>query len=438
MDSETARGKVFSLLRGDPEILRLAAIQSPAPEVSRSLVSTYIYNIDSFTIVNCFFFDFQSNIFVYAYSYLPVRLANPLPWQTHLVSDLHKYLTLEVPVTLLSLFVIPVVLAIRKFRPFFTFKSLLSILRTAYYLLSGNEYFSLISSSDLRTITLLVCGLVSLLIQFPINSLKGELVSSAYEQRIQPSECSVTSCAAVGFRGPWFTQSDETSIKSLEEEKNQQASVIKENLRKGCPQASYMASGMVNWTRFALLIKYHTVCDDPQLMKIQVASWTGKLLYEFISISLATQPVCSETFSHGGHVHLEKHLKTAQRALEHDLFKYQHLKASLGITNRYEGRFWDNQKTQQQSSLKKKVMKVIARLEKKYSEYNMFGDEASCYILELRNLKFLSMIFCGISLLIITQLLMELLMVILLESRQAPRVRNCGAMSIRKMIAELK
>ena len=276
---------------------------------------------------------------------------------------------------MVSLVLLPVVLSIRQRH---SIPRGLSIWETAYHLVSGNHHGSFVSSSNQRTLTLLICGLVALLIQYPFTLLKGEVVSSPYELRIQPSKCVVNSCDSIGWRADaWFRRGGETSIESL---------IYEENLYRGCPAVSQLSSGMMNLTKLASLLKYRAICDDPELMKLQLIPFRSRLVFELITASRATQPVCSTGQTHGGQLNFTGHMRTARRILEHNLLKYHHVRAALISVNRFEQTYWGNykKKNTDRTTLVKKIEDVVSVLEDKYSAFKMSGYETDTNIMTPR------------------------------------------------------
>lgn len=343
------------------------------------------------------------NTYVYAYNDLSVRLAVPLPWHTHLASNLRHYMATEVPLTLISLLILPWLLSIRQYRSFFCTSS---VLKSSYHLLSGNGLNSLIHPSAQGLLVLIICGLVSLLIQFPINLLKGEVVSSPYERRIQPSDCTVRFCESVNYRGSWFNKDPEKEggINFIEfvKEPGEQGSVTKANLHERCPSVSLMTSGMLNWTQLTLLAQYHVLCNEPELMKLQLTYFNRKLLFERIETAQTSHPICSIGTSHGGHVLYREHARILERILEHDLVKHGHVRAALFPNDTWENNFWKRPPTEgnwgDPKPVKKKTEAVITYLEKKYVEHKMFGNSESLYVISLASVELILMIFFGLCL----------------------------------------
>lgn len=253
-----------------------------------------------------------------------------------------------------------------------------------YHLLSGDASDSLICPVRQTTLILVVGGIVSLLLQYPINLLKGEVVSSSYEQRVRPSTCAVDSCKFSGARGKWFGEyrpdDDENLIGRLEKEGSLVGSVDESKLTTGCPSVSESSSGSMNWTILAFLTQYMTVCDDPVLMRMQLTTWGKNLAFDFIPGSHATQAVCSTLRSRGGHVDRRKHYQINGWVLEHGLLRLPHVKASLYIENFFDRDFWDQRGSPRgeiwadSALIKSKIVKAVHALQEGYLEYKMLGQ----------------------------------------------------------------
>lgn len=362
------------------------------------------------SIVQCVSILQNRITYVYAYTYKPVRLAVPLPWKVQLVSELQHLMTLEIPLTILSLIVLPWILSMRKHRSIFRASS---ILISAYHVLSGNDEQSLIRPSDQKTFILLICGLVSLVSQYPINLLKGEVIASPYEQRVHPSNCKVNSCEVVNQRHFWF---DDT-VDGLEKEFNiirlgskkisnqDQASVTEANLHKGCSLTSLSMSDMLNLTQLAFLVQYHTLCNDPELLKLQLTKFSGELVFEYFPHSAASQPLCFTSWSHSGHVLFNETFGISNQILEHDLLKYHHVNASLHPAHFHENRFWTMTKKEKgwghPGPIKKKVESVMRTLRQKYGDFDMRGDQKDSFKTTLWGAQSTFVTFLGAALLLI-------------------------------------
>ena len=246
---------------------------------------------------------------------------------------------------------------------------------SCYHLLSGNNFDTLMSPSKQGITILLIAGIVSLLIQYPINLLKGEATSTATEQRIRSSNCSVKSCRYVGYRLPWFddaTRTQEIWIPKLRDE-GKQGRVIEANMKSACLTYSLSTIGMMSWTRLALLLQYHTICDEPDLMKLHMSRMRDESVFEALAKSRATQPVCSCGESNGGQVLLKKHLHVTSQILEHDLLKFPHLRLSLYPRDLNEYEFWDKSASKR-VPFKAKINETMMRLRKMYLDLKMFDD----------------------------------------------------------------
>lgn len=325
---------------------------------------------------------------MHAYEYLPVRLAVPLPWETRLISNLPKYLAVEVPLTLLSLLALPMLLSFQRHRSLYPTFSTWS---TVYHLLSGDDRNSLISTAKRGAFILLVSGIVSLLLQYPINLLKGEVVSSPYEQRVQPSTCEVNACRFSGVRKHWFEDKD-GFVGRLRKEENLTGAVNERKLKSGCSNISESSSEMNHMTVLAFLTQYLTVCDDPALMKMRLAKWGRTLAFDSIPGSHDTQAMCSYSDTAGAHIEPTKHFYFTRWILEHGLLKYPHMKSSLYRENTYDKDFWlpgTELQGRQVQQVREKIGRAIKALEGAYDKYEMLQrreDTAKMTLEELRHI----------------------------------------------------
>lgn len=304
-------------------------------------------------------------------------------------------------------------LSFRRYRSLF---SLSSISGGSYYLLSGQRDDSLISTSELKTLILLICGLISLAIQYPISLLKGEVMSSPYEERVYHSKCMILSCRSNGYRRDWFHKSYETglNINILRHQKEgSQGNVTEANLLKECWNVSLATNDILNWTKLAFLTQYHTLCNDPELMKLQLGTLGRTLVFELLPASVASQPICAYESSHPGHVWFEELLRLAKVILEHDLLKYHHVKSSLYPNDVYEDAFW--MKNVQQSYwgnaklLKRKIASMISTLVKRYAQLDMFSFRHDLKPIEFLNVRMIFVTFLGLMLLLLVESVCEYL-----------------------------
>lgn len=180
----------------------------------------------------------------------------------------------EVHVTFFSLIALPWVISIKRYRYPARISSILGI----------DGQHALISSSYQGVLILLVCGLVSLLIQYPINLLKGSVISAPYEQRVQRSHCVVHSCETVRSRSSSFRRDGRAKFNIIRLKRDAspegQASVTVRNLRKSCSPTSLSTVGMLNWTKLAFLGQYAVVCNKPELLHLQLTRDRKALVFE--------------------------------------------------------------------------------------------------------------------------------------------------------------
>lgn len=321
--------------------------------------------------------------FVYVFAYQPVRLAVPLQWNVRLISNLPKYMSLEVPLTLLSLLALPMLLSIRRHR---TLQPVLPTWRTMYHLLSGEDSDSLIKSARQGTVILIVGGMISLLIQYPTNLLKGQVVSSAHVEKIRPSNCSVEYCRVSSHRVGWFGIGyADNFVGRIQEKKFLADSISAQSLKQACAQISEASIGMTNWTALAFLTQHLTVCDDPTLIKMQVSKWGRRLVFEHMSAPHATQSVCSSFTTAAGQLEPRTHYRVTQRILAHDLLRYSHVKSSLYAESPLDKVFWDSPIWKhaarrlgvnwvEPSQAKAKIVTALAVLEAGYRNHRMLDD----------------------------------------------------------------
>lgn len=345
------------------------------------------------------------NAFIYAHGYQVVRLAVPLPWETRLVSKLPKYLALEVPLTVVFLFALPTLLSAQRHR---TLLPTYTTWRTVFHLLSGDAQNSLISSAGQRTLILLISGIISLLIQFPVNLLKCEVVSSTWEQRVRPSNCAVSSCETTGMRELWYLKDEDTDavkgpgniIGRLENIHNLKSGVSAANLEEGCAPASASSSGMWKWTTLALLTQYLTICNDPVLLKMQLSSWERELAFETIPGSHGAETLCSLATSTGGQVELRKHYQITQRILAHNLLKHRHLLATLGGVSSWDERFWGkaraNERWAHPERIKPKIRAAMRNLKEGYKRYRMLDRELDSKTIGVREMREIFLTFTAL------------------------------------------
>lgn len=314
---------------------------------------------------------------MYAHNYKSVRLAVPLEWQTRLISRLPRYLALEVPLTIVFLFALPVLLAFRRYR---TLRPTSSTWRTAFHLLSGDARNSLITSAHQTIPILLVAGIASLLIQFPINSLKGQVVSATYEQRIQPSNCTITACRNGGPRHEWYAKYGTRNYVGRIEYMNhlERSLTVGHKLEEGCASTALSTAGMWRTTMSALLTQYGTICNEPSLLRMQLVKWKGTLVFEHLPDSSGTEALCSSVSNPAGHVVPRGFYQLTQRILAHDLLKRLHVKESLFNRNYWDSMFWAKKIKMNEwadpNRILPKINAALLSLQNGYQRYQMFDE----------------------------------------------------------------
>ena len=315
--------------------------------------------------------------FVYGFAFASVRLAVPRPWEKQIVSDLHKYLSKEVPATVVALIILPLILVLYQYRSAFRLSAVIS---AAYHLLSGNPHGSLFHPSRQGCFILLLSGVISLLIQYPTNLLKGLVVSSTQEVRISASNCSVQHCRMVTYRTPWFFKFPNESSVHITFQPYPQGAVLEENLSENCGDTAISVSGMVNSTKLAFLVAYSTLCDAADLLKFQLSEIKNKLVYELLPRSTVTQALCSRGVGYGGQVDHWSDVRIANKILEHGLMNFPHLNASIRMKNSDESQFWVGNFSQahfeNRVALQTNFDFIVAELEKLYEFYQMRGENA--------------------------------------------------------------
>lgn len=293
--------------------------------------------------------------------------------------------------------------------------------RTANHMLSGSSMDSLISSTKQSIIVLLVGGMISLLLQYPIHLLKGEVVSSVYERSIQPSRCRIAFCHAMDNRKDWFIRRRirYPNIADVDRRNVLKNPLEKYHLKKKCAIVSLSTSGMLNWTMLAFLAQYQTVCNEPELMRLQLIKLGQELLFEEFRSSRDEGSVCTLPRSHGGHIDMEQHYVVTNRILEHNLLKYPHVRYTLRSLNQDEVNFWNGKYRNQDSAgkysdqyanatrIKPKVLRAIKDFKEGYKEYGMFRRKRSSMPVGFEAMEELFLIYYGHLALIIAVLLIH-------------------------------
>lgn len=229
--------------------------------------------------------------------------------------------------------------------------------------------------------------------------------SSVCERRIQPSNCVVQSCEFTAKREPWFkfdSKEAEIFIPRLLEWIGPRAAVTPVNMEGPCSKTSLSTIAMMNFTKHALLLQYLTLCNDAELMKLELSHLSRELLFEVLTASRPTETICSTGESDGGHVLLENHLRITSRILEHDLLRYPHVNLSLYPRERSEEEFWKrNKKKAAVKEVKVKIDTARANLTRKYRKFQMFADKADFIALSVRQVRGIFIAFSSILLAII-------------------------------------
>lgn len=198
----------------------------------------------------------------------------------------------------------------------------------------------MISPKDQRTPVLLVAGSISLLIQFLVNLLRGEVVPSIYEQRIQPSNCTVTSSKTLGIRYIWYDKTGEQNfVGRLEGIDDMNSPVNETAMKRGCSPTSSSSSSMSRLTFRAFLTQYQAACNDAEFVAMQSAQWGRKLVFELLPDSRGTEMLCS-LMNRGGHVEPRKHFQITRRILALNLLKRPHHAYSTYRPNDWDLDFW--------------------------------------------------------------------------------------------------
>lgn len=140
-------------------------------------------------------------------------------------------------------------------------------------------------------------GIVSLLVQYPINLLKGEVVSSRYEQRVQPSKSAVDSCRSTSNRYEWFIKhSNDNLVGRLDTEDHLAGLINESKMKDACPTTSESSSGMLDATVLTFLTQNLTLWNESTLKRTKMARWSRGLVFQSIRGSPKTQPMCSLQF----------------------------------------------------------------------------------------------------------------------------------------------
>ena len=251
--------------------------------------------------------------------------------------------------------------------------------------------------------------MVSLLIQYPINLLRGEVVSTqVIDSSIQPSNCSVTSCHHDTFRSDWFIGNTGSPIgigylSSINVWLSQKS---QEDLDKRCAGTGFATSAMTSRTKLHILLQYFPICNDPELMKLQHAHLDKELLYEILTApgqmrakrSLPIEAFCSTSVSRGVHVFLEKHIRLTRRISEQDLLRHQYVKTALHFRSPEELSFWRNGSEGVEASrlrlYKKRIVETSIEFKSRYKEFRMYKDTTDFEALGLTHLR---MIFVALA-----------------------------------------
>ena len=319
----------------------------------------------------------EQSIFVHAYTFLSVRLALPQPWLKRMSSDLPRFTTLLLA-GITSIIVLPMLLSKQRHRKLL---STSSTWRTSYHILSGNARKSLLGTSHQGVVILSIGGVVCLLLQYPVNVLKGEVVSSTQESRVQRFHCPVRPCTLL--------RADATDglsvlsghfgvgIRSL-------PYTIENKRKKLCSVPAYSTNGMPRLTKLLALLEQHALCLEPEFLRSELARLSPKLVFEFWTDSETSQSMCSPGESEEGQVFLEKHLQVTTRILEHGLLRHTMLKSLLYSKHSDQERFWekrmDDRNTKLADQFRKDMKETVADLENKYSKFHMSAESRDLII----------------------------------------------------------
>lgn len=165
-------------------------------------------------------------------------------------------------------------------------------------------------------------------------------------------------------------------------------SITESKLTEACQRESISSSGMMNWTTLAFLTQYITVCDDLELIKMQLRKWSENLAFELIPGSHASQTMCPFYLRHGGQVEPKKHYEISRWILMHGLLKYHHVKSSLFYGNMIDRIFWnDGSRIRNSSIIKCRIERALRALEEGYVRYKMLERETESGAIQSGEMK---------------------------------------------------
>ena len=272
---------------------------------------------------------------------------------------------------------------------------------TAHHLLSGNCYRSFLKPTHQRLLIVLLGGAIALLIQYPICRLRGLVVASTQEMWPRTSNCTVESCPFKLDRAGWFSRIPETgSFQIVQWKKNSNPrQAIKSGLwRRRCDKSAIFVIATTYWTKLAILTRFLTVCDAPDLLKMHLKPIATNFKVEFVLGSTTKRTLCSDGTGSRSQVDQSNHLEIVRRILEYGLFKTSHVHSSLYLADRDEMAFWNSGPSSARRT-KENIMATLKELDFLYKSYGMFHETHSAKPVSMNDLETLFRAFltlCGV------------------------------------------
>lgn len=337
--------------------------------------------------------------FVYGHAFSAIRLAVPLKWESRLISVLTTNIHIELSMLIGAAIILPLLLAIRR-HALNLERFTITIIHTTIHILTGDPMpHTLIQTSLQPLIILAIAAIITMLLQLPANIVKGQVVSSTQEDRIQHSNCTINSCTVTSYRGKWFFKSGRSQPRGIIDalaDYNIKAKpfgdVTPENLSRSCKDVGLSVSGSLYETMLALLVRYETICDEPEFMKYHLMKFEQQpnetLLFERFHTSHGSNALCVSSVGHRFHVDYLQYAKLRSRVLEHGLLRYLLVNASLREKNKYEVLYWksaDHEYNEwgHRTKVVPKVKAMVSNLSRAYVKHDMFVDHATTKPLRL-------------------------------------------------------
>ena len=321
----------------------------------------------------------------YSYTFEAVRLAVPLRWYSTTVLELRDMMN-DLPLLVVGWLAFPLALNLRNYRSPGLIERFYS---TAMHLMDGNSWKSLITTRKQPFHVLLMCGIISLTLQWPVNLLKGGVVSSTQDNPVQTSNCRISSCSFSGYRGSWFLKERYnvpvgviSRLAEVNVSKTPFANLTNENRISSClPDAKNIGGGLKN-TKLAMLVQYFAICDETSLLDISLRDISEMgLVYERSPKHRGMATMCAETDVAYFHVNYLMLAQLVTKILEHDLVKFPHGSASMHQKNSDETWYWGSTRPHKRWSdpgrVRPVLYSVVENLQKAYVSFNMHSGSQS-------------------------------------------------------------